>query len=415
MQLDASTPEEVPTSQQEQACKAEGCNFDEASDLNVFEPVKVAFEEEANALGRIIHSLLEYRTHAEWEVRRWQHNYEILPDNHRRLLAHQPAKFVAARSCIDSNDRFFRSMIRSLVMEASQGGWPICRAMELAQQRLAERRPVSPADAEKCRYVLKNLVRDWGPEGAAERAQSYGRIVAELRECFRDRLAEEGTPPPSVLVPGAGLGRLCLDIAKVGFETQGNEFSYYMLLTSSFMLNHCERVQQWTIFPWVLSSCNQPDDAAQLRPVSIPDELPAEVAGAAGLRLSMAAGDFVEVYEGVDQAGRFDCVATCFFIDTAHNIIRYMEVIRHCLKDGGVWINLGPLQYHWADAQTYVEDAELAHSLEIPLEDVERIAEELGFKMLRHEMVLAGFNTNSRCMQVSTYDCVFWTMVLEKG
>lgn len=71
--------------------------------------------------------------------------------------------------------------------------------------------------------------------------------------------------------------------------------------------------------------------------VSIPDELPAEAAGAAGaagLRLSMAAGDFVEVYEGVDQAGRFDCVATCFFIDTAHNIIRYMEVIRHCLKVG---------------------------------------------------------------------------------
>ncbi len=60
-------------------------------------------------------------------------------------------------------------------------------------------------------------------------------------------------------------------------------------------------------------------------------------------------------------------------------------------------MNLGPLQYHWADAQTYVEDAELAHSLEIPLEDVERIAEELGFKMLRREMVLAGFNTNSRC------------------
>ena len=49
---------------------------------------------------------------------------------------------------------------------------------------------------------------------------------------------------------------------------QGNEFSYYMLLTSSFMLNHCERAQEWTIFPWALSSCNQPDDAAQLRPVS---------------------------------------------------------------------------------------------------------------------------------------------------
>ena len=50
---------------------------------------------------------------------------------------------------------------------------------------------------------------------------------------------------------------------------QGNEFSYYMLLTSSFMLNYCERVQQWTIFPWALTSCNQPNSAAQLRAVSL--------------------------------------------------------------------------------------------------------------------------------------------------
>lgn len=49
---------------------------------------------------------------------------------------------------------------------------------------------------------------------------------------------------------------------------QGNEFSYYMLLTSSFMLNYCERVHQWTIFPWALTSCNQPNSAAQLRAVS---------------------------------------------------------------------------------------------------------------------------------------------------
>ena len=41
--------------------------------------------------------------------------------------------------------------------------------------------------ADACRYVLKNLVRDWGSEGAAERAESYSRIVAELRECFRVR------------------------------------------------------------------------------------------------------------------------------------------------------------------------------------------------------------------------------------
>lgn len=34
------------------------------------------------------------------------------------------------------------------------------------------------------RYVLKNLVRDWAAEGQAERQQSYGRIVQELKARF---------------------------------------------------------------------------------------------------------------------------------------------------------------------------------------------------------------------------------------
>ena len=39
----------------------------------------------------------------------------------------------------------------------------------------------------------------------------------------------------------------------------------------------------------------------------------------------------------------------------------------------------------------------MADSIEIPLEDVERIAGELGFKTLRREVVFAGFNTDLRC------------------
>ncbi len=36
--------------------------------------------------------------------------------------------------------------------------------------------------------------------------------------------------PPRVLVPGAGLARLCVEVAALGYEAQGNEFSYFMLL-----------------------------------------------------------------------------------------------------------------------------------------------------------------------------------------
>lgn len=64
------------------------------------------------------------------------------------------------------------------------------------------------------RYVLKNVARDWSAEGAGERAASYGRIVAELQRLFKDWPAD-APEPPSVLVPGAGLARLCLEIVNL--------------------------------------------------------------------------------------------------------------------------------------------------------------------------------------------------------
>lgn len=77
--------------------------------------------------------------------------------------------------------------------------------------------PCAERDTEH-RYVLKNLVRDWSAEGAAERSQSYGRMLTELTK--RLGPAKDDQPPPNVLVPGAGLGRLCLEIAALGYHAQ---------------------------------------------------------------------------------------------------------------------------------------------------------------------------------------------------
>lgn len=65
--------------------------------------------------------------------------------------------------------------------------------------------------------------------------------------------------------------------------------------------------------------------------VPIPDKAPAEMLQREGC-LSMVAGDFVDVYRTPAQAQAFDAVATCFFIDTAHNIFEYIDVIWHTLK-----------------------------------------------------------------------------------
>lgn len=60
---------------------------------------------------------------------------------------------------------------------------------------------------------------------------------------------------------------------------------------------------------------------------------------------------------------------------------RYIEVIWQTLRPGGVWINLGPLLWHWADAHSYLNTPEL--SIEVPLESVLRCASAVGFVCAR--------------------------------
>jgi carnosine N-methyltransferase len=167
-----------------------------------------------------------------------------------------------------------------------------------------------------------------------------------------------------VLVPGAGLGRLAFEICKRGFSCQGNEFSFYMLLSSNFILNRVEKTEQFTIYPFVHSFSNIRDSEQQLAPICIPDVLPSSIPLTADF--SMVAGDFIEVYgDGTKNQGQWDVVATCFFIDTAKNIIQYLEIIHKILKPGGTWINLGPLLYHF-------ENTPGENSIELSLDDVRK-------------------------------------------
>ena len=42
--------------------------------------------------------------------------------------------------------------------------------------------------------------------------------------------------------------------------------------------------------------------------------------------MSMCAGEFLDVYNVKNEQGQWDCVMTCFFIDTAPNVFEYIEV-----------------------------------------------------------------------------------------
>jgi len=255
---------------------------------------------------------------------------------------------------------------------------------------------VAGRNASKVCSTLRQFVRDWAREGEAERAASYGPIIDALE---RHLPAGRGVAP-AVLCPGCGLGRLPFELARRGYAAQGNEFSYHMLLGSHLILNRCAAVDGHTIFPYVLSTAHRAGKKDHLRSVKIPDVCPRNALDE-NSQLSMAAGEFIEVYK--EQEAEWDAMATVFFLDTAKTVFLYIRTIAHIVRAGGLWINLGPLLYHYADLP---DECSIEPSWEEVRADISRY-----FDIVEEERHVAQYTTNPGSMMGVRYNCIFFVAV----
>lgn len=118
----------------------------------------------------------------------------------------------------------------------------------------------------------------------------------------------------------------------------------------------------------------------------------------------MVAGDFLQVYGDASQEELWDCIASCFFIDCANNIVQFLEIIYKILKPGGIFINFGPLLYHFCDVPNEI-------SIEPSYEDLREIIEKIGFKFLREETnVKSQYSQNPASMSKLEYEAVFFVV-----
>jgi carnosine N-methyltransferase len=344
--------------------------------------------QELTTIGRSLHTLMSYEPESIQDVMRSRvnsiklasflstENYCVKKSKEKldEIFSEMIDVSVAKRYKLSGNAYFFSTVLSSFHFYLFL---PFLKRAFVTKSKLyysiSNLRP-RPCEVDKVLYVLKNLVRDWSLEGEKEREKSYGRILKDLERNL-NTTRRNHVKTSKVLVPGAGLGRLCLEITSGNLDVHGNECSHYMLIFSSFMLNFCNNNKR-SIYPFLHSRSNNLRYSDQMRSVIIPDVFP-ESLMSQNSALSMCAGDFVQCFGCENQRKKWDFIVTCFFIDTARNLIQYIEVIYHCLKDGGKWINLGPLLYHWTDAHTYLETEEL--SIEIPLDTIINTIQNTGF------------------------------------
>ena len=232
-------------------------------------------------------------------------------------------------------------------------------------------------------------------------------------------------------MPGAGLGRLVFELCRAGFTIEGNEISYHQLIASNWILNHTEG-QRFDLYPFALDFSNVISRAHQLKKVRIPDVHPGSILGNtfgdaasnAADRMTMTAADFIVLYGDDEHKNTFNAVVTVFFIDTAPNLIRYIETIHNCLQDGGVWINLGPLLWHFADRAPSEEHhanktqlprektgIEAPGAFELTDEEVMQLVKKCGFDIEKHEINgngEAGYIQNPESMLQNLYRTSHW-------
>lgn len=281
----------------------------------------------------------------------------------------------------------------------------------ISQRVVDDRDYATESQISKVASVLKSLARDWSIEGAEERNMAYAPILESVQKyCLLSTDEVSRSSRPKICVPGAGVGRLALELAALGYAVQGNEFSLYMLLASDFILNgpvvsvsscllDCDekgtsRRHPLSISPWLLETRNVHGMSDPFRTVHIPDVDPYDMIvstrqcekststpanseqtvatesiealprlsrdPAKGkvdeVDFSMAAGDFCSIYSASGELCAWDCVVACFFIDASPNVVEYLQVVHNMLKTGGIFVCFGPLHWHWSGPSMLLSD-----------------------------------------------------------
>ncbi|XP_075067091.1 carnosine N-methyltransferase [Mixophyes fleayi] len=377
----------------EQGCILSGKEEEDELEISVYtERRQRKTPEEEERLERehfwkIINTFSCYGTHIHERVNRAERQFLSLPNSQQKMVPQFHSNLDRIRKCANHN----QEILEMIVNDCSH----MFENKEYGSNGHRKLTPVSTFDMDKLKSTIKQFVRDWSEEGKSERDACYQPIVDEILKYFPKDKGD--VSQVNVLVPGAGLGRLAWEIAKHGYSCQGNEWSFFMLFSSNFVLNRCSQINAFKLYPWIHQFSNNVRSIDQVRPVYFPDVNPHELPSNANF--SMTAGDFQEIYS---ENCSWDCIATSFFIDTAHNILDYVETIWKILKPGGMWINLGPLLYHFENLANEL-------SIELSYEDLKNVILQYGFLIeAERETVTTTYTVNSLSMMKYYYDCIFF-------
>ncbi|KAH3682316.1 hypothetical protein WICPIJ_006731 [Wickerhamomyces pijperi] len=388
-------------------------------------------EEEYKAIHQVLSAFHNYTKHTQYTlIEPKRKRYEALTARDKDLLSWFPGYITQIEAAVDSNQQFFNAMVNHV-----STNWGI----ELEKIGFIE---TSASDYEKVKKCLKQCYREWSLEAQNERDISFHRTLDHLVFKYPDIRTR---PNCKILIPGCGLGRQNFELIREGFQVQGNEFDYFMILISSFLVNDRLSKAAYQIHPFIHDGSHQRSRVSQFRPINIPDidqiqqlsTLQRTFGNDADVMdlMSITTGSFIDLYGPNDKQivessyftkssgqfrdenkGKFDFVISSFFIDTACNYLEYLDTFSHCLKDNGEWINFGPLQWHFENSMENLDIRDgfgipstvPLSGLELSREDVLELTRNLFTFEALETGIKSPFASDDSCSSKFLYDCDFW-------
>jgi carnosine N-methyltransferase len=237
--------------------------------------------------------------------------------------------------------------------------------------------------------VFMYIMRDWTKESKAEREKNYIPIIEQVKKYLK--------PKSKILLPGAALLRLGYELAKQGYDVDANDYNFTNVILCDYLFNYTKK-DQFVFQPLIRSFSNYLSEETIFRKYSFPDE---DINLQGKGKLTLAGGDFTQLFK--DKNETYDCVITCFFIDTAKNVFEYIDIIQKCLKKGGIWINFGPLSYHWIGFQNIP-------TIELPYDKLKEVIQNFGFEYLEEEKnKVIAYCEIEGFMKNDFFSCIFFT------
>ena len=339
--------------------------------------------EKISFLDLILASFFNYKNDSLKDVLKMENDFKSIGEKYLKYLSFNYIDRISKiKEGIELNEKFLLSIVDKYSSNYNKNN-----------NKLLTR----PGEISKLRSTLKLFIRDWTIEGKKERDLTYIPIIEEIRNFFPQNKNKK------ILVPGAGLCRLAYEIAKLGFNIDAIEVSYYMIICSDFIFNSNIKINKFKIEPLIHSfNCLKTEDSP-FQIFNFPDENIYETMNDINFgKINIVPGDFVQSYKNKNNL--YDGVVTSFFIDTANNIIEFIEIIYNILNKDGIWINVGPLLYHFHEIQNEI-------NIELSWEELRKIIIKFGFEIKNEKMIDSTYSSIEDRLKTTIYSCIFFTAI----